>query len=78
MKAEVKQKEVAFEPIELVITIESVEDVKTLYHIFDMSMKAISDKSKGSLVELDVYQVAPIDEVWSVIDELATGLNLKK
>lgn len=77
MKAEVKKKEVAFEPIELVITIWSLNDLKTLYNIFNVSGQMVSDRSKqNGNYKIDVKEVVDFYDVWDEINE--TLKNLRK
>lgn len=81
MKAEVKEKEVSFKPIELVITIESVEDVKVLYALFNASVNTVTKMSENDKYpNMEIKNPYLIDNgiVWNEINSIANKLNLLK
>jgi hypothetical protein len=81
MKVEVKQVEKKFEPIELVITIESEEDVKLLYSLFNVSVKKVIDNSLDSAyneMKISSSDCKMIYPLWREINNIAKSLNLKK
>lgn len=75
MKAEVKQKEEAFKPIDLVITIENEQDLCTLWHLFNQT-EAETNKMIDDVLKYKSDK--PSDDVWKKLDFLVNKYNLRK
>jgi len=71
MKVEVKQVEKKFEPIELVITIESEEELCSLWHRLNLSPSVVNSNSCTAK-----HKAISDMELFDKLDDIAESLNL--
>ena len=72
MKVEVKQVEKKFEPIELVITIESEEELCDMWHRMNLNSRQVNNNSEGLKHKANDDQ----DYLFDKLDKLVEDFNL--
>ena len=71
MKVEVKEVEKKFEPIELVITIESEEELCSLWHRLFLSSNVVNNNSCTAK-----HKAISDEKLFNKLDDIAESLNL--
>lgn len=70
----IETKEVGFSPIELTLTIESIEELSSLWHRFNVQGNQIeADSTSG----LNINEYFDHEDVWRVLNEFAIKNGLK-
>tara|TARA_R110000744_G_scaffold148351_2_gene261425 strand:- start:26380 stop:26604 length:225 start_codon:yes stop_codon:yes gene_type:complete len=74
MEIKINQEESEFKPIEITITLQSEEDLCSLWHRFNVSKKTVNKESEDSIK----YECAENYKIWKVLDILVDKNNLNK
>ena len=79
MKVEIEKEEKGFEPFKLTLTVESVGELKALYHLFNLGATDIKKLANESmrLVDGDVEGYTGMD-AWCLIKEKCIELGIRK
>ena len=70
----IETKEVGFSPIELALTIESIEELSSLWHRFNVQGNEIEANSTGGL---NINEYFDHNDIWSVLNDLVIKNGLK-
>ena len=74
MEIKINQEESEFKPIEITITLQSEEDLCSLWHRFNVSKITVNKDSEHSIK----YECAENYNIWKVLDILVDKNNLNK
>lgn len=77
MKINVETKETIFEPIELTITIESKEELETLWHRFNISKKGV-ERETDPIGDVDRIVLVDTYDVFCKLDALLSERGVTK